>query len=231
MRYGPEEVFGCDSCTASPPPTQPTIQPTIQTTNEESPIANLLGTVKLAGKLTSDEIYTHRGLVLLVLAGLLLVVNKITIGTVLTAQSAILILIGYILGYYIRFEFGDHHEDCSGASAVEDKPGKGLLPLMSSSFNIREACKQSILLEDHLIQPRRRCKVCIRKHMLFYEALLEEAQTLNGAEKYKVIIEEMLINLKVCEKMFIDGQPYEAIGQRLRTMRNRVTADFFEVKE
>ena len=54
-----------------------------------------------------------------------------------------------------------------------------LLPVMDPTFNMREACKQLLLLEDHLHHPRKRCPDCIHKHFLTTEALLEEATGLD----------------------------------------------------
>jgi hypothetical protein len=69
--------------------------------------------------------------------------------------------------------------------------------------------------------------------MLFYEALLEEALTLNDGDKYKPIIQELLVTIRVCQKLFIDGgaAAYPEIGQKLRMARNRHTAAVFDVKE
>jgi hypothetical protein len=100
---------------------------------------------------------------------------------------------------------------------------------MSAAFNIREVCKQSILLEDHLFQPRRRCALCIRKHMLFYEALLEEASTLNGAAKWKAVIEDLMATIRKAQLMWVSGGNSEAdaIGTLLRVARNRHTEAVF----
>lgn len=54
-----------------------------------------------------------------------------------------------------------------------------LLPVLRPSFNAREICKQSVLLENHLNEPQQRCKDCINKHFLTIEALAEEAISLH----------------------------------------------------
>lgn len=51
-------------------------------------------------------------------------------------------------------------------------------------FNAREACKQILLLETHLFDPRQRCIDCIRKHFLTIEGLVEEAVTLDKGNAY-----------------------------------------------
>lgn len=55
------------------------------------------------------------------------------------------------------------------------------MPVMRPTQNLREIIKQCIMLEDHLVQPRKRCPDCISKHMLAIEALAEECGSLCGA--------------------------------------------------
>ena len=50
-----------------------------------------------------------------------------------------------------------------------------LLPVLDYKFNMREICKQCILLEDHLSHLEKRCPDCCIKHFLALEALSEEA--------------------------------------------------------
>lgn len=59
------------------------------------------------------------------------------------------------------------------------KDENDLLPVMEPYFNMREICKQCILLEDHLSHPEKRCYDCCIKHFLTIEALAEEAITLD----------------------------------------------------
>jgi hypothetical protein len=54
-----------------------------------------------------------------------------------------------------------------------------LLPVMDFRFNVREICKQIILLEDHLTHPSKRCMDCCVKHFLTIEAFAEELLTLD----------------------------------------------------
>lgn len=54
-----------------------------------------------------------------------------------------------------------------------------MLPIFEPAFNLREVCKELALLEDHLRDPRRRCKDCITKHCLKAEAYAEEAASLD----------------------------------------------------
>lgn len=54
-----------------------------------------------------------------------------------------------------------------------------LFPIMDPRFNLREAAKNMILLEDHLFQMGKRCQDCILKHCLTIEGFLEEGITLD----------------------------------------------------
>jgi len=42
-------------------------------------------------------------------------------------------------------------------------------------YNVREAIKQTLLLEQHLAEKAKYCKPCITKHFLLIESLLEES--------------------------------------------------------
>ena len=68
--------------------------------------------------------------------------------------------------------------------ASKKEEARGILPVMNPLFNLREICKQSALLEDHLNNPRKRCPDCIRKHFLTIEAFYEEAVSLDKNFKY-----------------------------------------------
>ena len=54
-------------------------------------------------------------------------------------------------------------------------------PVSDPAYNMREICKQSILLEEHLVEKPKHCKDCISKHFLHIIGLSEEAQCLAGS--------------------------------------------------
>ena len=58
-------------------------------------------------------------------------------------------------------------------------------PVSEPSYNMREIAKQSILLEEHLVEKNKRCKDCICKHFMHIIALAEEAQMLAGSKVAK----------------------------------------------
>jgi hypothetical protein len=81
----------------------------------------------------------------------------------------------------------DGKGSCGGS--LDSIDNTNLLPILDPRFNLREASKHMILLEDHLFQPGRRCRDCCCKHMLTIEAFLEEAITLDKTmENYDVIM-------------------------------------------
>jgi hypothetical protein len=73
---------------------------------------------------------------------------------------------------------------------------KDLDPILEPLFNLREVCKQMILLEDHLFQPKRRCEDCIKKHSLATEGFLEEAITLDIKAEYHKLINDTIVPFK-----------------------------------
>jgi hypothetical protein len=64
-----------------------------------------------------------------------------------------------------------------GAGGEGCKSCDSLLPVLDPRFNMREICKQSVLLEDHLFQKEKRCHDCICKHFLTIEALAERKKS------------------------------------------------------
>jgi len=61
---------------------------------------------------------------------------------------------------------------------------KKLHQILDPRFNLREAAKNCILLEDHLFQTQRQCHDCILKHLLMIEGFLEEGITLGTNQEY-----------------------------------------------
>tara|TARA_Y100000385_G_C13078644_1_gene632712 strand:- start:138 stop:596 length:459 start_codon:yes stop_codon:yes gene_type:complete len=48
-------------------------------------------------------------------------------------------------------------------------------PIMDPVYNIKEVCKNSVLLEEHMAQKQKRCFDCISKHFLLITGYIEEA--------------------------------------------------------
>lgn len=100
--------------------------------------------------------------------------------------------------------------------------GKNLLPIMDPMYNMREFCKQSILLEDHLTHPRKSCKDCISKHNLTLEALAEEACTLDKEGKYKNILLPLPEKCRSLQKRLYGGEDQHTIAQEYRKLRKKL---------
>lgn len=66
-----------------------------------------------------------------------------------------------------------------------------LLPIMRVMFNIRECSKNMVLLEEHLVESRKRCKDCIRKHFALIEALAAEGCTLDPTGRYYTLCDSL----------------------------------------
>lgn len=106
-----------------------------------------------------------------------------------------------------------------------------LLPVMDPRFNMREICKQSVLLEDHLFQKEKRCHDCIIKHFLTIEGLAEEAITLDKEHKYPEL-NDIPPKVRKIAKKYIDNykdpkQP-AIIAQELREIRKNMMQDCFD---
>lgn len=53
------------------------------------------------------------------------------------------------------------------------------LAITDPLFSVRDAIKQLVMLEDHLVHVHKRCPDCIHKHFFWAEGLLEEAINLS----------------------------------------------------
>lgn len=116
---------------------------------------------------------------------------------------------------------------CGGA-------GTNLAPLMDPRFNLREAAKQMILLEDHLFHPDRQCQDCIQKHILTIEGFLEEGKTLDKERKYTSVFNSAtskfkeIVNplLKKLQNKTISESDYDQVAIQLREMRKPLCQTF-----
>lgn len=98
-------------------------------------------------------------------------------------------------------------------------PPPDLLPLRDPQFCLRECAKHLLLLEDHLLQPRRRCPDCIGKHALTAEAFAEEAQTFAPSAEADAAAGQIRA---LWSDLRSNRLPWEEAGQRVRTLRKRL---------
>jgi hypothetical protein len=114
------------------------------------------------------------------------------------------------------------NENKNGTCGEGCKSCDSLLPVLDPRFNMREICKQSVLLEDHLFQKEKRCHDCIIKHFLTIEGLSEEAITLDKEQKYPELI-DLPQKIRVIEQKYLknhtDPKQPAITAQELREIR------------
>ena len=107
-----------------------------------------------------------------------------------------------------------------------------LLPVMRPAQNMREIIKQCIMLEDHLVQPRKRCPDCTSKHMLAIEALAEECGTLCGPSNAAIaahasgLAEDIRTLHHAWEQAPKDCRVASTVASRVRLIRKPLMATY-----
>lgn len=103
-----------------------------------------------------------------------------------------------------------------------------LLPVLDCRFNLREVCKQAILLEDHLSHDKKRCTDCCIKHFLALEGLCEEAVTLDRDAEH-LDIRGLAQKIRDLQKLWYEDPTGNAhhCSQELRKMRKGFMMDVF----
>lgn len=106
-----------------------------------------------------------------------------------------------------------------------------LLPVLDCRFNMREICKQCILLEDHLSHDSKRCHDCCIKHFLALEGLSEEAITLDKQGSFSQSLHGIPEKIRYIQRLWYtdpDGNSHEA-SQMLREIRKQFMQNTFDV--
>lgn len=109
--------------------------------------------------------------------------------------------------------------------------GVKLLPVHEPLYNLREMAKQMVLLEDHLLHPRKRCMDCIRKHLLTIEALAEEAATLAKPDddpKWAIAAEMVAEVSRMAQVNIARGEDMVVIGQGWRKTRKTIVQTLYK---
>ena len=114
---------------------------------------------------------------------------------------------------------------------INSENKRGLLPIMSPLFNMREICKQIALLEDHLNQVRKRCPDCIRKHFLTIEALFEEAVSLDKEKEYGEYLYGKAEMCRLLQEAWVDDEDEFEIAQTLRELRKEFAPLCFDTRK
>lgn len=122
----------------------------------------------------------------------------------------------------------DATKKCSQCTGSD---GHALLPVLEPMFNMREMCKQIILLEDHLFQTRKRCEDCICKHFLTIEALAEEALTLDKEKKHINYLQDLPDRIRDVQHKYLeleDKNDVHEVAQALRQIRKEMMTKSFK---
>lgn len=112
--------------------------------------------------------------------------------------------------------------------------GGNLFPIMDPRFNLREAAKNMILLEDHLFHQGKRCQDCILKHCLTIEGFLEEGVTLDKTREYSGILNDSLVRFREVfrdladkiKKRTLQDEDCCQFAQRIRVIRKPLCQQF-----
>jgi hypothetical protein len=114
--------------------------------------------------------------------------------------------------------------------SLAGRESNNLLPVMDPAFNLREICKQCILLEDHLSHDDKRCTDCCTKHFLTLEALAEEAITLDKNGNLPDNAKQLPHKIRDLQIFWIENpDKCPEISQKLREIRKLYQQDSFDV--
>ena len=106
-----------------------------------------------------------------------------------------------------------------------------LLPVLDYKFNMREICKQCILLEDHLSHLEKRCPDCCIKHFLALEALSEEAIQLDKKNEGVDVMYHLPKRIRKIQKNWYQDPSKNATrcSQDLREIRKELMETSFPI--
>lgn len=131
-----------------------------------------------------------------------------------------------------KFTLNDKHE-LKGHQCTADKCGKesGIDPVSDPAYNMKEVASQSILLEDHLSQPNKRCRDCIAKHFISITSYLKEAVCLAGEDihKYPYMQESVGYYSNLFDEWLNhqwDEEKVLHIAGELRVMRKKIVNEY-----
>ena len=109
--------------------------------------------------------------------------------------------------------------------AKERGAGSRLDPVSDPEYNMVNICKQSVLLEEHLNNEKKRCGDCIKKHFLHIVGLAEEAVSLAGSEAEPLMHEASSTYDRLLREYLGGGDPVK-IAQRCREVRKKLMARY-----
>jgi hypothetical protein len=116
--------------------------------------------------------------------------------------------------------------------SVKTCGSEDLYPVLDPTFNMREAAKQCILLEDHLNNLKKRCNDCIRKHFLTVDGFLEESVSLEKDISRRGYYRNLHLEWVKIEKLYaenpLDSDNLDNISQKIRHFRKPLVAEYFD---
>ena len=115
-------------------------------------------------------------------------------------------------------------------SVIVPRQGAAILPVLDPMFNLREVVKQMILVEDHLVQPLKRCPDCIGKHLLWWEALAEEGCSLDRSGQAQILFCQLADASRRCQMALLAGQDPSSVAQWIRDARKTLLKAVFPWK-
>ena len=106
-------------------------------------------------------------------------------------------------------------------------------PVSDPEYNMKEIIKQSLMLEEHLVEKNKRCKDCQAKHFLMIIGLSEEALSLAGAkiQSYPLMDENPAFYNRLFEQWLrnkdsSDDAVFLQIADELRTRRKALVQSY-----
>ena len=95
---------------------------------------------------------------------------------------------------------------------------------MDCRLNLYDVCCQCCLLQEHLENPRRRCKDCQKKHFLTISGLLNEACALNDPSgiKKKISINDLYLEFQNLHRRYENGDNQNVLAQEVRKFRKKL---------
>jgi hypothetical protein len=125
------------------------------------------------------------------------------------------------------------NNSCSINNGISSCGTDNLYPILDPRFNMREAGKQCLLLEDHLNNKNKRCLDCIMKHMLIIDGLLEEAisleKDLDKRDMYRNTHKEWVFIQRDYSLNKNDNVMIDKISMRIRMFRKPLVHQHFDL--
>ena len=151
----------------------------------------------------------------------------IVVAVVVIVLASVLIALGRGGG---RDAHDVHHDPVivTGAAAGTCKSCSAIDPVLDPAYNLKNVAMQSVLLEEHLCDAKKRCPSCICKHFLHMIGLSQEAVSLAGSrvseyqhldglgDFYTTVFEQWKGNKKCVTNI-------RSVSEKLRAMRNQLT--------